>query len=95
MIHGKCNSRTHPVSKEVIEEGRICLECNHCQIYGAEQGYSEYTPSSPMEFECYKGYWDFDQYNINKQLLYKIITMAERCPLFEEDKGFDRGKEDK
>ena len=43
--------------------GRNCLSCVHCYLSRGTPGYSEYTPSTPMAFQCDRSHWDFSQYD--------------------------------
>lgn len=66
---------------------KICLECRHCYVDGGHPGYSEYTPSSPFEFGCSKGYnIGYHRHDTTKESLLKGIQQAADCPDFLEEK---------
>jgi hypothetical protein len=75
------------VSKPNI--GRICLECEHCWVWPGHGGYSEYTPTSPFDYTCFKGHdlgVDMAKHQGDKASMLKGIRQAETCPDFEVTK---------
>jgi hypothetical protein len=66
--------------------GRICLECEHCYVYGGSPGYSDLTPAWPFEFSCQKKHpFKFGDEHNDKQTLIDDIRQAETCPDFKEE----------
>lgn len=66
-------------------KGRICLECKHCSVYSGRQGWSEYTPSAPFEYECLRKHdLGIDIYGKrgDKASMLKGIRQAETCEDF-------------
>ncbi len=68
---------------------RNCLACKHCYFYPYQQGWGEYTPSSPMSFHCVKGVWDInDAYG--KDDIATRLDMAVSCEEWSPEPGHEK-----
>ena len=64
---------------------KLCYECVHMWVDPGSEGYSEYTPTKPMEMRCMKHHWEMDEHGLCKYTLKQILIMAETCPDYEAD----------
>ena len=64
-------------------ENRTCLECKQCYLDPGSEAWSEATPGSPMDFDCCKGHYHYDESTLDKQRLRSAIFLARTCGDFE------------
>ena len=59
-----------------------CPACVHCSFSPYQRGWSEYTPSSPMNLSCDRGRWDMGYDGDTPR---DVLEKAEGCPDFKPE----------
>lgn len=68
-----------PLTKEPIEQGRICWGCTYIYFINSSPDWSDMTPGSNFELSCGKGYWEFDSDVDGLTQFREKLQTAERC----------------
>ena len=68
------------------EKIKACWFCRHFDYMMADAGYSEYTPGHEFMMSCGKNRWTFDAFTTGQDEFGAMLSSANTCPDYEEQK---------